>query len=59
MKKKHIRIAVDVIMTVLLLMLMAYSLIGENLHEIIGTAIFVLYIAHHIINHGFYKAFFI
>ena len=58
MKKKHIRIAVDVIMTVLLLMLMAYSLIGENLHEIIGTAIFVLYIAHHIINHGFYKAFF-
>ena len=58
MKKKHIRLAVDIIMTVLLLMLMAYSLIGEELHEIVGTVIFVLYITHHIINHGFYKAFF-
>ena len=58
MKKKHIRIAVDIVMTVLLLMLMAYSLIGEELHEIIGTAIFVLYIAHHILNRGWYKAVF-
>lgn len=56
--KKYIRISIDIVMTVLLLMLMAYSLIGEELHEIIGTAIFILYIAHHIINHGFYKAFF-
>lgn len=36
MKKKHIRTVVDMAMIVLLPMLMAYSLIGEKLHEIIG-----------------------
>ena len=34
MKKKHIRTVVDMAMIVLLPMLMAYSLIGEKLHEI-------------------------
>ena len=39
-------------------MLMAYSLIGEMLHEIIGTAIFVLFIVHHILNRKWYGALF-
>ena len=45
-------------MTVLLPLLMAYSLIGEMLHEIIGTAIFVLFIVHHILNRKWYGALF-
>lgn len=45
-------------MTVLLPLLMAYSLIGEMLHEIIGTAIFVLLIVHHILNRKWYGALF-
>ena len=45
-------------MTVLLPVLMAYSLIGEMLHEIIGTAIFVLFIVHHILNRKWYGALF-
>lgn len=45
-------------MTVLLPMLMAYSLIGETLHEVIGTAIFVLFIIHHILNRKWYMALF-
>lgn len=45
-------------MTVLLPMLMAYSLIGEMLHEIIGRAIFVLFIVHHILNRKWYGALF-
>ena len=36
MKKKNIRMTVDISMTVLLPMLMAYSLIGEKFHEIAG-----------------------
>ena len=44
MKKKHIRTVVDMAMIVLLPMLMAYSLIGEKLHEIIGTILFALFI---------------
>lgn len=45
-------------MTVSLPMLMAYSLIGEMLHEIIGTTIFVLFIVHHVLNRKWYGALF-
>ena len=50
MAKKRIRIIVDIAMTVLLPMLMAYSLIGEKFHEFIGTLMFVLFILHHVLN---------
>ena len=40
----------DVAMTVLMPLLMAYSLIGETFHEIIGTLIFILFIIHHMLN---------
>ncbi len=43
-------------MTVLLPLLMAYSLIGETFHEVVGTLIFVLFIVHHIINRKWYGA---
>jgi len=55
---KRIRIIVDIAMTVLLPMLMAYSLIGENFHEIIGTLMFVLFILHHVLNRKWYGAIF-
>lgn len=48
---------IDIAMTSLLMMLMAYSLIGEKLHEIIGTAIFVMFIVHHVMNRKWYEAF--
>ena len=56
--KKNIRMIVDIAMTVLLPMLMAYSLIGEKFHEIAGTAMFVLFIGHHVLNRGWYQALF-
>ena len=58
MKKKHIRTVVDMAMIVLLPMLMAYSLIGEKLHKIIGTILFALFIVHHVLNRQWYKAIF-
>ena len=48
--QKRIRLIVDISMTVLLPLLMAYSLIGELFHEIIGTIIFILFVTHHILN---------
>lgn len=54
--KKQIRLTVDIAMTVLMPLLMAYSLIGETLHEVFGTAIFVLFLAHHILNRKWYGA---
>ena len=37
-------------MTVVLLFLMSYSLIGEALHEWLGIGMFVLFLLHHILN---------
>ena len=56
MNKKMLgRIITDVCMTICLLLLMAYSLVGEVVHEIIGIAIFVLFILHHILNRRWIK----
>ncbi len=49
-KKLITRIVIDVCMTICLLLLMAYSLVGEVAHEVIGIAIFVLFVIHHILN---------
>ena len=56
--KKRIRFTIDISMTVLLPLLMAYSLIGEAFHEVVGTAMFVLFIVHHILNRKWYGALF-
>ena len=47
---KRLRVTLDIAMTVLMPLLMAYSLIGETFHEIIGTLIFILFIIHHVLN---------
>ena len=52
------RMAVDAAMIALLPCLMAYSLIGETFHECAGTAMLALFIAHHILNRGWFKGLF-
>lgn len=49
-KKMRNKIYVDVLMTVALLLLMTYGLIGEAFHEWTGTALLVLLILHHVLN---------
>ena len=46
----------DLAMTVLLLLLMAYSLVGEVLHEWMGITMLVLFLLHHIWNRAWYKS---
>lgn len=56
MKKKFIcKIVIDMIMTVLLLFLMARQITGDFAHEWLGAAMFVLWIAHHILNRSWYS----
>ena len=50
MKRKTVKTILDVVMTGALPVLMAYSLAGEMLHEIVGTTMLVLFITHHILN---------
>ena len=51
-----IKIAVDAAMSVSMLLLMAYGLVGEAAHEWIGMGMFVLSVAHHILNHRWIQA---
>lgn len=44
------KILVDCFMTLVLLLLMAYELIGTLPHELLGTAMFLLFLIHHILN---------
>ena len=45
-----VKIAVDAAMTVSILLLMAYGLVGEAAHEWIGVGMFVLFVLHHVLN---------
>ena len=49
-----IKLAVDFIMTVLFLFLMAFRLTDDFIHEILGISIFVLFIFHSLLNGKWY-----
>ena len=53
--KMRWKIVVDILMSVVLLLLMAYQVVGDYLHEIFGTAMLVLFLMHHILNFQWYK----
>lgn len=54
--KMMIKMMVDLAMTILLLCLMAYMLVGETAHEWLGVAMLVLFIAHHALNWKWYRS---
>lgn len=56
--KTAIKLAVDILMTLALLFLMGYQFWGEELHEWAGAGMFVLFIAHHILNGRWHKSLF-
>lgn len=56
--KQILKIVIDVAMTVLLLLLMAYSLVGEAAHEWLGVAMFLLFVTHHVLNSGWCRSLF-
>ena len=49
-KNLKIRLLADSEMTLALLLLMSYQLVGEKAHEWIGMAMFLLVIGHHVLN---------
>lgn len=56
MKKKMIcKTGIDMAMTLLLLFLMARQITGDSAHEWLGAGMFVLWIAHHILNRSWYS----
>ncbi|MBM6668237.1 hypothetical protein H6A64_10425 [Lacrimispora saccharolytica] len=53
-----LKILVDLAMTVLLFLLMAYLLVGETAHEWMGLAVFILFLFHHVLNRKWYGGLF-
>lgn len=56
--KAIVKILMDVCMTVLLMLLMAFELIGRAAHEWIGLGMFVLFVLHHILNRKWSRSLF-
>ena len=56
--KNRVKRILDVAMTLALGCLMAYSLVGELAHEILGLTMLALLILHHALNGGFHRALF-
>ena len=53
--KAAFKIAVDILMTFGLLFLMGYQFWGDVAHEWAGAGMFLLFIAHHVLNGNWYK----
>ena len=56
--KAVIKLAVDVFMTLDLLFLMGYQFWGEAPHEWVGAGMFLLFVAHHLLNGRWHKTLF-
>lgn len=48
--KQKAKITIDILMTALLVVLMAYPVTGQAVHEWVGAGMFLLFLAHHIFN---------
>ena len=56
--KAVIKLAVDVFMTLALLFLMGYQFWGEAPHEWVSAGMFLLFVAHHLLNGRWHKTLF-
>ena len=55
--KQILKLSVDILMTILLLLLMAFMLTQQKVHEWLGTGMLVLFVIHHLLNKNWFKAF--
>ena len=51
-----VKISIDSAMTLALLLLMAYGLVGEAAHEWLGMGMFALFLLHHLLNRRWIRA---
>lgn len=54
-RNMFIKLVIDVTMTVLLLVAMAYQITGILVHEVVGVVLLLLFIVHNILNRRWYK----
>ena len=56
--KRKIKVTIDLFMTVLLLLLMAFQITGQEFHEWFGAGMLVLFLVHNILNFKWYRSLF-
>jgi hypothetical protein len=54
-RKMLFKLVNDVVMTVLMLIAMAYYITGNTIHEIVGVVVLILFIVHNLLNGRWYK----
>lgn len=54
-RKILFKLAIDLVMTVIMLAAMAYYLIGNMIHELLGVSLFVLFIVHNVLNRRWFQ----
>lgn len=54
--KTAVRRLADLLMTVALILLMAYFFTGQEIHEWLGAGMLVVFLAHHILNRKWLRA---
>jgi hypothetical protein len=50
-----IKLVIDLVMTVLMLVAMAYHITGNTIHELVGVFMLIFFIVHNILNRRWYK----
>lgn len=53
-----LKVIIDLLMTILLLLLMAFQITGQEFHEWFGAGMLALFLAHNILNFKWYKSLF-
>lgn len=56
--KQMFKIILDIMMTILFMVMMAYHITGNTLHEWLGITLFVLFMIHNALNYKWYKSLF-
>lgn len=56
--KQRLKISIDIVMTVLFMVQMAYHITGNSLHEWLGMLLFAVFLLHHILNLKWYAGLF-
>lgn len=56
--RMKIKVTIDLLMTILLLLLMAFQITGQEFHEWFGAGMLVLFLAHNILNFKWYRSLF-
>lgn len=56
--RMKIKVIIDFLMTILLLLLMAYQITGQEFHEWFGAGMLVLFLVHNILNFKWYRGLF-